>query len=56
MLDINLIRNDAEKVKRAIASKNDKIDIDSLLELDARRRGLLIDCEQLRHKRYITSK
>ncbi len=56
MLDINLIRNDAEKVKRAIASKNDKIDIDALLELDARRRAILNECEQLRHKRNITSK
>ena len=56
MLDINIIRNDTDKVKEAIASKNDKVDIDSLLELDSRRRELLNECEQLRHKRNITSK
>ena len=56
MLDINIIRNDTDKVKKAIASKNDKVDIDLLLELDSRRRELLNECEQLRHKRNITSK
>jgi seryl-tRNA synthetase len=56
MLDINLIRNNTDKVKKAIADKNDKIDIDSLLELDSKRRALLNECEQLRHKRNITSK
>ncbi len=56
MLDINIIRNDTDKVKEAIASKNDKVDIDLLLELDSRRRELLNECEQLRHKRNITSK
>ncbi len=56
MLDINIIRNDTDKVKEAIANKNDKVDIDSLLELDSKRRELLNECEQLRHKRNITSK
>lgn len=56
MLDINLIRDDIEKVKMAIANKNDKTNLDSFTELDAKRRGLLQECDQLRHKRNTTSK
>ncbi|MCP5004161.1 MAG: serine--tRNA ligase [Planctomycetes bacterium] len=56
MLDINLIRRDIEKVKSAIVNKNEKINIESLQELDSRHRSLLHECEQLRHKRNTTSK
>ena len=56
MLDINLIRRDFEKVKNAIANKNEKINIDYLRELDAKHRELLYECEQLRHERNTTSK
>ncbi|ODS32748.1 MAG: seryl-tRNA synthase [Candidatus Scalindua rubra] len=55
MLDINLIRNDIEKVKKAITNKGEKINLDSLLELDSKRKVLLNECEQLRHKRNVTS-
>ncbi len=56
MLDINLIRHDFEKVKRAIVNKNEKTNVESLQELDSRHRKLLYECEQLRHKRKTTSK
>ncbi len=56
MLDINLIRNDIEKIKKAVANKNENVDLDSLQKLDTKRRGLLRECEQLQHKRNITSK
>lgn len=56
MLDIHLIRNDIERVKKGIANKNEKINLDSLLELDTKRKALSNECEQLRHNRNITSK
>ncbi len=56
MLDINIIRNDIDKVKQAIINKNEKVNLDSLLELDSKRKALLIECDDLRNKRNITSK
>jgi len=56
MLDINIIRNDIEKVKQAVINKNEKANLDSLLELDSKRKSLLIECDDLRNKRNITSK
>ena len=56
MLDINIIRNDIEKVKQAVINKNEKTNLDSLLELDSKRKSLLIECDDLRNKRNITSK
>ena len=56
MLDINIIRNEIEKVKQAVINKNEKTNLDSLLELDSKRKSLLIECDDLRNKRNITSK
>ena len=56
MLDINIIRNDIEKVKQAVINKNEKANLDSLLELDSKRKTLLIECDDFRNKRNITSK
>ncbi len=56
MLDLNFIRNNHEKVKKAIADKHENANIDKLLELDAERRGLQYECEQLRNKRNVVSK
>ncbi len=56
MLDINIIRNDIEKVKLAVINKNENTNLDSLLELDSKRKALLIECDDLRNKRNITSK
>ena len=55
MLDINIIRNDIERVKQAIVNKNEAISLDSFQELDSRRKALLIECDELRNKRNITS-
>ena len=55
MLDINIIRNDIEKVKQAIVNKNETTSLDSFQELDSRRKALLIECDELRNKRNITS-
>jgi seryl-tRNA synthetase len=56
MLDLNFISNNPEKVKKAIADKHENVDIDKLLELDAERRRLLYECDQLRNKRNVVSK
>ncbi len=56
MLDINIIRNDIERVKQAIINKNETTSLDSFQELDSRRKALLIECDELRNKQNITSK
>ncbi|HHT9125155.1 MAG TPA: serine--tRNA ligase [Candidatus Brocadiia bacterium] len=58
MLDLNFIRNNPEKVKKAAADKHENANahIDKLLELDAERRRFQYECEQLRNKRNVVSK
>ncbi len=52
MLDINIIRNNPDKVKQAIALKHEKAaSIDQILEIDAQRRATIHACEQLKSKR-----
>lgn len=45
MLDIKEIRNDPEKYKRGLASRNAHADIDALLKLDDERRALILDTD-----------
>ena len=56
MLDINIIRNDIEKVKQAIVNKNETTSLGSFQKLDSKRKALLIECDELRNKRNVTSK
>jgi seryl-tRNA synthetase len=51
MLDIKFIRNNVEKVKKAIEQKNDFADIDQLLEMDAEKRKIMTEVEELKHRR-----
>jgi seryl-tRNA synthetase len=53
MLDINFIRNNAEKVRQAIKSKHmdEILDLDQLLELDKRKRALTASIDELRQQR-----
>lgn len=48
MLDIKIIREDPDKVKKACKDKNDKADIDAILALDSERRQLLTETETMR--------
>lgn len=48
MLDIKLIRENPEKVKKGAKKKNIELDIDKLLELDKRKRELLGQIEELK--------
>lgn len=48
MLDIKYIRENKEAVKEAIKNKNIDLDLDELLEVDEKRRGLITKSETLR--------
>lgn len=48
MLDINLIRNDAEKVKNSLLKRIDQVDFTELLLWDKEKRELLIKTESLK--------
>ncbi len=48
MLDINFIRENLEKVKKAVKDKGIQIDIDELLKVDQQRRGLIAEVDELR--------
>ena len=58
MLDIKLIREDPERVKRAIADRGmgkEAEEVDAVLILDARRRSLLVEAEELKRQRNLAS-
>ena len=48
MIDIHLLRQDLEGLKSAIARKKFECDLDSLIELDKRRRKAISEAEQAR--------
>jgi seryl-tRNA synthetase len=48
MLDLRMIREDAERVRAAIATTHTEAPLDDILALDARRRALLTDVESLK--------
>jgi len=51
MLDINLIRNNSEKVKEALLKRMDNIDFSELLEKDKKRRDIIVETEALKANR-----
>ena len=51
MLDIKLIRENPEIVKKGLQAKNDTSDIDHILEIDNNRRQLIFDVEELKKQR-----
>ncbi|MBI2022856.1 serine--tRNA ligase [Candidatus Daviesbacteria bacterium] len=56
MVDINFIRDNLDIVKKAAQDKGLEIDLDKLLELDQKRRDLIVEVENLRQKRNQTAK
>jgi len=48
MIDIKLLRENPEKVKQACKNKNAKVDIDKVLELDKKKRGLIQEIEEMK--------
>ena len=51
MLDIKLIRSNPEKVKEALEKRKEKINLEEILTLDDKRRGLLLEADALKEKR-----
>jgi seryl-tRNA synthetase len=56
MIDLKLIREDTEWVRSALADLQEEAPIDEILALDEQRREVLVQLEQLRHDRNVTSK
>jgi len=56
MLDIKFIRENADLVKTAIANKNEKADIDLILQTDEQKRKVQFDFETLKAEQNKTSK
>lgn len=58
MLDIKFVRENPEKVKEAVKSRNGDLDtfIDKLLYTDERRRGLISTVEKMKAKQNTVSK
>ena len=57
MIDIRILRNEPEKLIEALKRrKEDRIDIDGLLELDKKRRELVFEVEQMKNKQNTISK
>ncbi len=51
MLDVNFIRDHIAEVKKSTKEKGYQTDIDSVLEIDDKRKSLLQEVEELRHTR-----
>lgn len=51
MLDINYIRENIDVVKKAIEEKGIDINLDELLDVDSKRRGLIVKVDNLRAQR-----
>ena len=56
MLDIKRLRTETEEVKAALARRKEDVDIDAVLALDEKRRGLLFEAEQLKARQNEVSK
>jgi seryl-tRNA synthetase len=56
MLDIKFIRDNADLVKKGSRLKNEKCDVDRILEFDSKRRQVIFEVEQLKKERNENSK
>ena len=56
MLDIKFIRENQDKVKKAIKDKRIDLDLDELLDLDSKRRDMLTELESLKAAKNQVSK
>jgi len=56
MLDLNLIRENTQKVKEALSKRMDNIDFSELLQWDEERRKLIFDIDVLKSKKNKVSK
>jgi seryl-tRNA synthetase len=56
MLDIKIIRENPDLVKKAIKDRNDSAPVDEVLRLDAERRQNIVKLDKLRQERKVVSK
>ncbi len=56
MIDIRLIREETDRVRRALKDLQADAPIDEILVFDEERRSILVELEELRHERNVTSK
>lgn len=56
MLDLRFVRENITAVQQAAAAKGEKVSLDEFITLDERRRTLLQEVEQLKHKRNTVSR
>jgi len=56
MIDIKLLRNETDKVRKALEKRKENFDLDAFLKLDEKRRELLYETEQLKSKQNAVSK
>lgn len=56
MLDIKLIRSNPDILKKALLKRKDSFDVDQILNLDEKRRQILVEVEQLKNKQNSDSK
>ncbi|MGE4283134.1 MAG: serine--tRNA ligase, partial [Clostridia bacterium] len=56
MLDIKLLRNEPEKVKKALEKRKENFELNGFLKLDEKRRELLYKVEQLKNEQNVASK
>jgi len=55
MLEMKFIRENADKVRQAVKNKGEKADLDLLLNLDEKKRKLLMQADELKHERNVVS-
>lgn len=56
MLDVKMIRNDKEKVKKALEKRKGEFDVDKVFDLDLKRREILQDVEDMKARQNAASK
>lgn len=56
MLDVKRFRTDFDGIKKALAKRNKEYNLESFVELDNKRRSLLVEVEDLKSKQNVTSK
>ena len=55
MLELRFIRENLDLVKDALRKRNSKLEIDGLIELDDKRRKVLLELEDLRAKKNLAN-
>jgi len=56
MLDVKMIRNDKDKVKKALGKRKGNFDVDNVYNLDLKRRDILQDVEDMKARQNAASK